>query len=105
MTALATLDVLGLSRQELELIISVFRKHPEVAAAKVFGSRAKGTSTPISDVDLALWGDVDGLRAVRIAGELDDLPLPYRFDIKSFDLIERQTLKEHIERVGIAVYP
>jgi hypothetical protein len=36
---------------------------------------------------------------------LDELPLAYRFDVKSFDLIKLQTLKEHIERVGIAIYP
>lgn len=102
MTALATL---ALSSHELELILSVFRKHPEVAAAKVFGSRAKGNSTPSSDVDLALWGNIDGLGAERIAAELDELPLAYRFDVKSFGLIKLQTLREHIERVGIAVYP
>ena len=56
MTALAALHELALSPHELELIVSVFRKHPEVSRAKVFGSRAKGNSTPISNVDLALWG-------------------------------------------------
>ena len=105
MTALAALHELALSPHELELIVSVFRKHPEVSRAKVFGSRAKGNNTPISDVDLAFWGDIDGLRAESIAAELDELPLAYRFDVKSFDLIKLQTLREHIEQVGIAVYP
>ena len=105
MTELAALDRLALSPHELELIISVFRKHPEVTAAKVFGSRAKGNSTPRSDVDLALWGDIDVLRTEGIAAELDELPLPYQFDVKSFDLIKLQALKERIERVGIAIYP
>ena len=95
----------ALSAHELELITGVFRKHPEVLAAKVFGSRAKGNSRPRSDVDLALWGDVDALRAEGIAAELDELPLAYRFDVKSFALIKLQTLREHIERVGISVYP
>ena len=105
MIALAACDKLALSPYELGLIINVFRKHSEVTAAKVFGSRAKGNSTPSSDVDLALWGDIDGLRAEGIAAELDELPLAYRFDVKLFDLIKLQTLREHIERVGIAVYP
>ena len=94
-----------LSTHELDLMTSVFRRHPEVLAVKVFGSRAKGNSTPRSDVDLALWGDVDALRAESIAAELDELPLAYRFDVKSFALIKLQTLRQHIERVGIAVYP
>ena len=95
----------SLSTYELDLIASVFRRHPEVLAVKLFGSRAKGNSTPRSDVDLALWGDVDALRAEGIAAELDELPLAYRFDVKSFALIKLQTLRQHIERVGIAVYP
>ena len=95
----------ALSAHELSLIAGVFRRHPEVVAAKLFGSRAKGTSTPRSDVDLAVWGDVDELRAEGIAAELDELPLPCRFEVKPFALIKLHTLRDHIERVGIAVYP
>ena len=98
-------SALALSPDELELIVNVLRRRPEITAAKVFGSRAKGNSTPSSDVDLALWGDIDGLSAESIAAELDELPLAYRFDVKSFDSIKLQTLREHIERVGISVYP
>ena len=95
----------SLSEHELCLIADVFRRHPEIASAKVFGSRAKGTSTPRSDVDLAVWGDIDVLRAEAIAAELDELPLPYHFDVKPFTSIELRTLREHIERVGILIYP
>jgi len=95
----------ALTSRELTLIASVFRRHPEVASVKLFGSRAKGNSTPRSDVDLAVWGDVDAIRAEGIAAELDELPLPYRFEVKPFELIRLRTLREHIERVGIPVYP
>lgn len=95
----------ALTGRELSLIAGVFRRHPEIASAKLFGSRAKGTSTPRSDVDLAVWGDVDAIRAEGIAAELDELPLPYRFEVKPFELIKLSALREHIERVGISVYP
>lgn len=95
----------ALTGHELALIAGVFRRHPEIASVKLFGSRAKGNSTPRSDVDLAVWGDVDAIRAESIAAELDELPLPYRFEVKPFDLIKLRTLREHIERVGIPVYP
>ena len=72
---------------------------------KIFGSRAKGTHSPNSDVDLAMCGDLDAVRAESIAAELDDLPLPYRYDVKAFHLIKLRPLCEHIERVGIKVYP
>lgn len=94
-----------LAPAELELLCTVFRDHPEIRAVRLFGSRAKGTHTARSDVDLALWGDVDALQAEQIAAELDDLPLPYRYEVKPFDSIKLRPLREHIERVGIPLYP
>jgi len=94
----------SLSNTEIALITGVIRRHPEVSAVKLFGSRAKGTQTDRSDIDLALWG-VDALRAEAVAAELDDLPLPYHFDVVPFDLIKQDSLREHIERVGMALTP
>ena len=72
----------ALTEHELSLMTRVFHGHPELAAVKLFGSRAKGTHTPTSDVDLAIWGEVDEIGAEAIAAELDELPLPYRFDVR-----------------------
>ena len=94
-----------LTPTELVLLVSVFRHHPEITAVKLFGSRAKGVHAPYSDIDLALWGDVDLLKAAAIAAELDELPLPYRYDVQPFSHIKCRDLREHIERVGILLYP
>jgi predicted nucleotidyltransferase len=90
---------------ELDIMRTVFERHPEITAVKLFGSRAKGTQRPESDVDLALWGDVDVLAAESIAAELDELPLPYHYDVKPFASIKLQSLRDHIERVGITIFP
>jgi predicted nucleotidyltransferase len=95
----------GLIPHELRLVADVFQRHPEVRSVKLFGSRAKGTNAPYSDVDLAVWGDVDAIRAESIAAELDELPLPYRFEVMPFESIKLRSLREHIERVGITIYP
>jgi uncharacterized protein len=95
----------GLQPDELALLRSVFDRHPEIKAVKLFGSRAKGAHAPSSDIDLALWGDVDALRAESIAAELDELPTAYKFDVQPFHLIKLRPLRDHIERVGITVYP
>ena len=95
----------ALTERELGLINQVFRRHPEILAVRIFGSRAKGTHTPRSDVDLAIWGDVDAIRAEAISAELDELPLPYHFDVKPFGSISLQSLRDHIQRVGLPVYP
>jgi predicted nucleotidyltransferase len=89
---------------ELELVLSVLRQHPEVVSATLFGSRAKGTHSDRSDVDLALAGPLGSLGAEAIAAELDELPLPYRFDVKALAAITHAPLLEQIERVGMVIY-
>ncbi len=95
---------IGLTESEQELIRDVLRGHAEVTEAKIFGSRAKGNSQPNSDVDLALWGNISIRTLAAIAGELDELPLPYTFDVQAYDAIPHQPLREHIDRVGQSFY-
>jgi predicted nucleotidyltransferase len=95
----------ALQTDELEMIRGVFRRHPEVTSATLFGSRAKGTHSERSDVDLVLGGDLQPLRAESIAAELDELPLPYRFEVQALEHVHYGPLREHIARVGILIYP
>lgn len=92
--------MITLTDRETSLISSVLNQHPEVSQVKLFGSRAKGCHTAASDIDLALWG-VHALQAESIAAELDELPLPYRFDVKAFESIKQHSLRDHIQRRGI----
>jgi len=91
--------------RDLELVRSVLRQHPEIESATLFGSRAKGTHHERSDVDLALSGELGLLGAEAIAAELEELPLPYRFDVQALEQISLAPLLEHIERVGVVIYP
>lgn len=93
-----------LTERELKLIGDIFGRHPEVAGAILFGSRAKGTHTPRSDVDLALTGMITPLGAEAIAAELDELPIPYRFEVQPLESIRHLPLRDHIERVGVWIY-
>lgn len=51
-----------------------------------------------------MWGDIDALATQAIAAELDELPLPYHYDVLAFASIRLQALRDHIERVGIEVF-
>jgi predicted nucleotidyltransferase len=90
---------------EIVMLRSVFRRHPKLTQVRLFGSRAKGTHTERSDVDLALFGNLDHLEGQAVAAELDELPLPYKYDVQVFDLIRDIPLRDHIERIGISLYP
>ena len=84
----------GLTDSEQEMIRAVLRRHAEVTEAKIFGSRAKGNFQPSSDIDLALWGNISISIIVMIAGELEELPLPYTFDVQAYGAIHHPPLRE-----------
>ena len=88
----------------LAQMVDVLRRHPEVQRAVLFGSRAKGSARPNSDIDLALYGDVPPLVVQSIAHELDELPTPYLFDLQAIEGLQNPALLEHIQRVGIEIY-
>lgn len=79
--------------------------HPEVDAAILYGSRALGRHRPGSDIDLTLEGpELDGRALARIDGELEDLLLPWRFDLSIRHQLSSDPLIDHIARVGVPVY-
>lgn len=94
----------GLALPEIELMRGVFRRVPAILEVVLYGSRAKGTYRPESDIDLALVGVEDDVQAEAVADELEELPLPYRFDVKARSSIHYPPLEEHIARVGIILY-
>ena len=94
-----------LSPEALDKMCALFRRHPEVSEVTLFGSRAKGTHTERSDVDLVVAGEVNPLQAEALAAELEELPLPYRFDVQALAHIQHRPLAEHIKREGIVIYP
>ena len=95
----------GLSATTVEKIQGVLSRHPEVQRAVLYGSRAKGNFKPGSDIDLTLMGGgLDGRIRGRIDEELDDLMLPYEFDLSLLDDIAHPELLDHIRRMGVVLY-
>ena len=95
----------GLSTQDIQKITSVLATHPEVESAILYGSRAKGNFKNGSDIDLTLLGKNLNLTVLnKISLEIDDLLLPYMFDLSIFHFINDKDMLEHIERVGKIFY-
>lgn len=95
----------GVPLKTVEQVARVLAHFPEVREAVLFGSRAKGTHKPGSDIDLSLVGEALDWRTVgKIYDALDDLLLPYRFSIVLFDLHTDPEVAAHIERVGIPIF-
>jgi len=94
----------GLDDRTLQLIRGVLERHEGIREARIFGSRAKGNYRRESDIDLAVFGDVDRVVASLVASELDALPLRFRFDVQAYGCIEHAALREHIDRVARPIF-
>ena len=95
----------GLSTETVDLITKVLARFSEVQRALLFGSRAKRTHRPGSDIDLALSGEGLEWRTLgRIYQELDELLLPYRFSLVRYDMETDPDVAAHIARVGIPLF-
>lgn len=95
----------GLKDTTMEQILIVFKRYRQIEQAILYGSRAKGSFKDGSDIDLALKGGQLDLQVInRISNDLDDLFLPYIFDLSIFNQIQNEDLLKHIERVGLVFY-
>ena len=95
----------GLKDETIKKINAVFEKFPQIEKAILYGSRAKGNFRNGSDIDLTLVGENLNLSIInKIELEIDDLLLPYSFDISIFHQITNTELINHINRAGKTFY-
>ena len=97
--------IYGLNEETVEKIKEVFGRYPAIEQVIIYGSRAKGTAKKHSDIDLTLTGkQIDLTLLNKISWELDDLLLPYTFDLSIHHQLEQADLIDHIKRVGKVLY-
>ncbi|MBP9707947.1 MAG: nucleotidyltransferase domain-containing protein [Oligoflexales bacterium] len=102
---MSTVDEFGLNISTTEKIKNVFSKHSGVDRAIIYGSRAKKTYKPGSDIDITLEGSQLTLSdQLKIENQIEDLLLPYKVDLSIFHTISNKELIDHIHRVGIVFY-
>ena len=95
----------GIQPDSLTKIQKVFTAIPRIEEVVIFGSRAMGTYKNGSDVDLAIRGKGLGFTEIHNCNQaLDDLLLPYAFDLCLEANITNEDLKAHILRVGKVFY-
>ncbi|MDY7394074.1 nucleotidyltransferase domain-containing protein [Aureibaculum sp. 2210JD6-5] len=94
----------GLNNKTIGKIVGIFYNNKEIEQAILFGSRAKGNYRPSSDIDITLKGDISFDNLLRIESQLDNLMLPYKFDVTVFEKLKNQDLINHIDRVGKIFY-
>ena len=95
----------GLSDSAIEQISAVFKRFPSIERVVIYGSRAKGHFKNGSDIDLCLVGkSLDQSTLLQVAVELDELLLPYTFDLSIHHKLTNKDLLSYIDRVGLPFY-
>ena len=95
----------GLKENITKSIENILTDFPQVETVIIYGSRAKGNYRPGSDIDFTFKGDNLNLEILnKISLQIDDLLLPYTFDLSVFNHIDNDDLLDHIERVGKVFY-
>ena len=84
----------GLPDADSAAVLTLLKQQQGIEQVLLYGSRAMGRNHSGSDVDLCL---------VAPSLQLEDLLLPWRFDLQLQHRIDHPNLLAHIERVGVAL--
>jgi len=91
----------GFTDSEWQETLVILKKYSEIDKVVLFGSRAKNTFKPMSDVDIVLYGnDITYQTISALQSDFDDSQIPYFFDIIDYKKISSDELKQHIYRYG-----
>lgn len=89
----------GLAPQITDWLRTEVRRFPDVRAAYLFGSRARGDYNPRSDIDIAI--DAPGMSQERFAqlwSAIDGLPIAFPLDCLWIQALPDSPLKSQIAR-------
>ena len=95
----------GLKARHRAAIIATLAANDRVERAVLFGSRAMGTNTITSDVDIALFGQQLTLTdQASLAAACEELPMAQSVDLVLHSAIDNPALVEHIRSYGVEWY-
>ena len=98
--------IFGVAERHYNDLERVFRRFPGIEQVLIYGSRAKGTDKPYSDIDLAVVAPImSDSEFSRLWNDLDGLELVFKLDVLHWDRMGEQKLKESIIRHGRLFYP
>ena len=100
---MATLDITPAARSELLALLQQYLPGVTVWA---FGSRARGTAKPYSDLDLAILGEAPlGLAvSAALADDFSESDLPWKVDVVDWATTS-ETFRRIIERDRVVLQP
>lgn len=93
----------GIEEEIYNEMLEIFKQINEITKVILFGSRAKNTYKPTSDIDLAVELTDDNKKLVLIR-KLDDMRCALKFDVLNIKYIRNEQLINDIKNEGIIIY-
>lgn len=95
----------GLPEDALTKICRVFQQFRQVDKVIIYGSRSQGNHSNTSDIDLTITeSSINFSDFLKLAGQLDDLMLPWKIDLSILEQIDNPALVEEITRTGKIIF-
>jgi uncharacterized protein len=92
----------GLTERLTDLLRAEVRRFPEVRAAYLYGSRARGDYSPQSDIDIAIDApEMTPQSFAQLWSAIDALPIAYPLDCVWLQTVPESPLKAQVERDGL----
>lgn len=86
----------GLLELDRIKICKVLERFSGLESAVLYGSRAMGNFKSNSDIDLAVLGDVSDRELAALTGDLEELSMPYKFDVIALNQVKLEPLRKHV---------
>jgi len=92
----------GLKPATKKQIMEVLTANPRVERVVLFGSRAMGTYSATSDIDIALFGSKLTLDDhANLLAALEGLSIAQTVDLVLINRVESKSLLSHVEKHGV----
>jgi predicted nucleotidyltransferase len=98
-------NISNIPEKTLSSLVNYFHKSNLVKEVVLYGSRARGTHTDRSDIDLVIRNSrLDRHQLGKLKLDIDNSAIPYMVDLQIYEAIKNPRLRDHIDRVGVVVY-
>lgn len=101
----------GLDELNTSRLMSILESHSCISKAVIFGSRARNTFKVTSDIDIAIWTDLNSESLSlssnvisSLKADFEDSLIPYTVDLIDYQQLSNQRLKEEIDCYGKVFY-
>jgi hypothetical protein len=89
----------------LDKLVKIFRKYTSIEKVLLFGSRARGDFSRVSDIDIAVFSKNISERDFNLLiDEINQIDTALSFDVVQFERLDKESLKRSIKNDGVVLY-